>query len=93
MPRLDTPARALGALYVLEGATLGGKVIEQEVGRQLGLDRSTGTAFFGAYGADAARQWHRFGLALEREGLAFDVEEICDAAGSTFAALDSWIVT
>jgi heme oxygenase len=93
LPRLDTPARALGALYVLEGATLGGKLIEREVGRRLGFDRTAGTAFFGAYGSDAMRYWRRFGLVLEREAVLLDPDEMCDAAAATFEALDRVLVT
>lgn len=89
---VDGPARALGALYVLEGATLGGKLIEREVGRRLGLDDASGTAFFGAYGSDAARQWRRFGAVLEREGEDLDVDDMCDSASATFAALDRWLI-
>jgi heme oxygenase len=93
MPRLDEPARVLGVLYVIEGATLGGKLIEREVATRLGLDRATGTAFFGAYGADAAHQWQRFGGVVEREAPELDVAVICSAAAETFAALDRWLVT
>jgi heme oxygenase len=93
MPRVDDPARALGALYVVEGATLGGKLIEQAVEQRLGLDRTTGTAFFGAYGADDARQWKRFGTVLEREAIERGSADMCEAAGETFAVLDAWLVT
>jgi heme oxygenase len=34
LPRLDTPAACLGALYVLEGATLGGQVLRREMARR-----------------------------------------------------------
>lgn len=98
LPRIGTigvgdPARALGALYVLEGATLGGKLIQREVGRRLGLGAASGTAFFGAYGSDAARQWRRFGAVLGREAEEHDLDAICDGASATFAALDRWLVT
>jgi heme oxygenase len=91
VPLLDSPANALGTLYVLEGATLGGKLIEQEVGRRLALDRSTGTAFFGAYGSDAAREWKRFGAILERETRTLDLDAVCESAEATFATLDGWL--
>src|SRR3954468_11281981 len=37
LPRVDTLPRALGALYVMEGATLGGQVVRRRLGRTLGL--------------------------------------------------------
>lgn len=74
-------------------STVSLKLIEREVGRRLGLEGSSGTAFFGAYGSDAARQWRRFGAVLEREAEELDVDEICDAAAATFAVLDGWLIT
>lgn len=91
MPRVDSLPRALGALYVVEGATLGGKVIEREVGRRLGLDRASGTAFFGAYGRDAARRWRAFCAVLDREGARHAGGEIEAAACETFDVLDAWL--
>jgi heme oxygenase (biliverdin-IX-beta and delta-forming) len=93
VPRLDEPARVLGVLYVIEGATLGGKLIEREVAVRLGLDRRTGTAFFGAYGADVAHQWRRLGGVVEREAPELDVVVMCAAAADTFDTLDRWLVT
>jgi heme oxygenase len=93
VPAIGDPGQALGALYVLEGATLGGKLIERAVARELGLARATGTAFFGAYGRDVAARWRSFGVVLEREaGERGDLDAIADAAAETFAALDDWLV-
>ena len=38
LPPLETQADAFGCLYVLEGATLGGRVISRHIERALGLD-------------------------------------------------------
>jgi heme oxygenase len=91
-PRLDDPRRALGALYVLEGATLGGKVIEREVKRRLGLDRRRGTAFFGAYGSDVARRWRELGLVIEGVARTQGIGPMLDAAAETFTALEAWLL-
>ncbi len=91
VPRLDGVPRVMGALYVLEGATLGGKVIEREVGRRLGLDRASGTAFFGAYGSDAARNWRRMCAIIERAALAGGVDAMLATAELMFASLDTWL--
>ncbi len=45
LPLLDTPAACLGALYVLEGATLGGQVLRREMAQRLDLDADNGGAF------------------------------------------------
>ena len=57
--RLPYPLRslnaALGALYVCEGATLGGRIIAPHVLQVLGPD--TPVAFFTSYGTDVPRMW------------------------------------
>ena len=67
----DLPAtllvpQALGCLYVLEGATLGGKIISRHLHSTLGLDAATGAAFYHCYGSDAGHMWRTFGEALTR---------------------------
>lgn len=45
-PPLDSAEEALGVLYVLEGASQGGRVIARALSRSLGLDRGNGADFF-----------------------------------------------
>lgn len=89
-PRLDCAA-ALGALYVLEGASLGGRVIARQVARDLALTPDTGLAFFHGYGDKTGEMWNAFGTALDawvaRNGLATDV---IAGASAAFAALEHW---
>jgi heme oxygenase len=60
-----TRAEALGALYVLEGSSLGGRVILKELRRR---DVSlAGLGFLDPYGADTSRRWQFFLAILERE--------------------------
>ena len=90
-PRLDCAA-ALGALYVMEGASLGGRVIARHVARDLALTPDTGLAFFHGYGDDTGARWNTFGLALDawvaRNGHAADV---IAGAATAFAALEHWL--
>ena len=58
-----TVPRALGALYVLEGSTLGGQVISRAVAPSLGTDS---LAFFTGYGSLTAALWSSFVAALDR---------------------------
>ncbi len=57
LPRLNDTADILGAMYVTEGATLGGQYIGPHVTTTLGLQA---TAFFSSYGRDVASQWAAF---------------------------------
>lgn len=52
-------AYALGYAYVIEGSTLGGRVILKQVGPALKLETS-GTRFFTGYGADTGKYWKGF---------------------------------
>ena len=52
-------AYALGYAYVIEGSTLGGRVILKHVAPALKLDGS-GTSFFSGYGADTGKYWKEF---------------------------------
>jgi heme oxygenase len=69
---------ALGGLYVLEGATLGGRVIARHLRRHLGEPLVGGT-FLDFHGDQAAAAWRRFGRALE--ALATEGLLIPDQAG------------
>ena len=82
LPDVSTTARALGALYVLEGSTLGGRVVTAHVRRVLGPD--AGTRWFTAYGDEAPARWASFRRAAS-EG--HDVDELVGAATATFDAL------
>jgi heme oxygenase len=53
--RISSLAGALGALYVCEGATLGGRIIGPHVSAVLGPDIPV--TFFDSYGADVPRMW------------------------------------
>ena len=54
------PAGVLGALYVVEGSTLGGQVIAEQLRRRLGVDASNGAAGFDPYGAETVARWAQF---------------------------------
>lgn len=92
LPRLDTPAACLGALYVLEGATLGGQVLRREMAQRLALDADNGGAFLNVYGAETGKRWKNFldylaGVPLDDQGRQHAV----DAARSTFSCFEQWL--
>ena len=64
LPKIDDCFDGLGCLYVLEGSTLGGKLIARELERRFGLDQQSGAAFFNSYGADVGSMWMEFCLAV-----------------------------
>ena len=58
-PVTDT-ASALGCMYVIEGATLGGKIILKHIADRLELDEHSGAAFFHGFGTTTGSQWKAF---------------------------------
>lgn len=92
LPTFDTPAACLGALYVLEGATLGGQVLRREMAQRLDLDAGNGGAFLNVYGAETGRRWKDFLDYLDRLPLdACAKERAVIAACSTFSCFEQWL--
>lgn len=54
---LADPASALGAVYVVEGATLGGQVIARMVTGSLAVTPTAGCRYFTGYGARTRDRW------------------------------------
>lgn len=92
LPDVSTPARALGAMYVLEGSTLGGQMITRHFQARWGLAPETGGAFFSSYGAEVGLRWREFRAALEA-GLQSDHDQAqaAEAAAETFECLEVWM--
>jgi heme oxygenase (biliverdin-IX-beta and delta-forming) len=92
IPDCADPAAAFGCIYVLEGATLGGRTLLPLVQSRLGLTAEGGAAFLASYGDEVASMWRGFGAALDAW---------CDpperrvrathAAVATFTSLDEWL--
>jgi heme oxygenase len=59
-PEINTPGQFIGALYPIEGATLGGQTIIPHLQNSLGLDATRGARFFSAYGAHTASRWQDY---------------------------------
>lgn len=77
---------ALGALYVLEGSTLGGRVILADISARLGATIEGATKFLEGHGADAGLMWLSFRKAMEgyaNENAAL-AERIVDGAIQCF---------
>lgn len=51
---------AAGALYVIEGSALGGRILSRRLQESLGIDPDNGGRYFFGHGADTAARWRRF---------------------------------
>ena len=81
-----------GALYVTEGATLGGQIISRHVRDQLGLAGVTGLRFFASYGSEVGSNWKKFTQLLIEEVSPDDADKVVEGAKSTFAAMSECLV-
>jgi heme oxygenase len=93
LPEARGLSSALGCLYVLEGATLGGQLVRRHVAARLGLGPQNGCAFFAAYGDAVGPMWREYQqrLATLVDGGEAAADEVVDAARQTFDALTRWL--
>lgn len=91
LPELETPPLALGCLYVLEGSTLGGQVVQRLLSERLGAPVAGAVSFFRSYGRDVGVRWRSFLGCLEGLRDADSAAEAEQGALSTFHALETWL--
>lgn len=92
IPVINDNAQALGAMYVLEGSTLGGQVICQIIQRNLPMPEiAQALSFFKGYGEDTRAQWDSFVHYLEGyHGTDEQKKRIVEAAADTFRQFKVW---
>ncbi|MFD0934978.1 biliverdin-producing heme oxygenase, partial [Methylobacterium trifolii] len=96
LPRPDPvflagPAAAMGALYVLEGSTLGGQVIGRHIAAQHGIT-GDGLAYYRAHGPRTGAMWAAFRARLDASSDEPAGEEaVTESAIATFEAMRAWL--
>lgn len=89
-PPVKNAAEAIGALYVLEGSSLGGKVICNTIAGNLGISDKKGLSFFYGYGPAAAGKWKDFMAVINSYTGAEDEEHVVSKANEVFAGFHEW---
>jgi len=91
LPPLGTQAEVLGCLYVMEGATLGGRMISQHMRAALGITPTTGGSFFDGYGDATGTMWQGMRQLLVSSATDTETENALVASAiTTFACLRNW---
>lgn len=91
IPVIDDHLQAFGALYVMEGSTLGGQFISQMIAKQLDI-QDKGLSFFQSYGQHLQTMWATFKMTLNRQaGNDSDAERLITAADATFKKFKSLV--
>lgn len=85
----DAPS-ALGALYVIEGSTLGGRLLATRIEQELGLRAGCGYSFLRGYGEENGRMWRELSVHVNR--LTEDESERAAlTAQETFSRIHCWL--
>ena len=77
---------ALGAMYVIEGSTLGGNVIAKQLSKTEEFDDVTFN-FFGCYRENTGSMWKNFKEVLDREVSEKNYDEVLSGAKKLYAFL------
>ncbi len=89
LPQITNAAQAFGAMYVLEGSTLGGKMIAKMLSRNKACSvPPSALNFFSGYKEATGQMWTTFIAVLNQQK---DVDTIVHAANQTFYYLKNWL--
>ena len=86
---LGDPGRFLGALYVREGSTLGGRIMAKHLDHLCDPGRIDGRRFLSGT-EDDSRLWRECCAALEEAADLGHLKAMVDAAHETFAMFEAW---
>ncbi|HEU4471882.1 MAG TPA: biliverdin-producing heme oxygenase [Flavisolibacter sp.] len=90
LPVVDSVPAALGALYVLEGSTLGGRMISKMLQKKESLSVvETELNFFSGYKEDTGPKWTLFKTVINQWD--HEAAAIVMAANASFESLSDWI--
>ncbi len=97
LPRVEALSLKLseeqwGALYVIEGSALGGKVLEHHFKKTFGLGPEMGTAFFSGTGEKTMENWRLFLNLLGESSQVLNTDLIIRSAENTFHQLHRWLL-
>ena len=91
LPEIKSHLQAMGAMYVIEGSTLGGKIISKMIGQKLAVGEDV-LSFFNGYDDNTDHMWTSFKQALNRQAQNHtEADVVIKAANETFLQFKNWI--
>jgi heme oxygenase len=91
LPEMSDAASLLGAMYVIEGSTLGGQLIGRHVERVLGLTAGQGNAYVRGHNERTGQLWKEFCDALRTKVPDRETDTVIAAAKTMFGVFGSWM--
>ena len=89
LPQITDSAQAFGAMYVLEGSTLGGRMISKMLSKNPALSLPpVALNFFNGYKEETGKMWTAFVDVLNKQK---DTDTIVHSANQTFYYLKNWM--
>lgn len=90
IPVIDSTAKALGVMYVLEGSTLGGSIIARMLNKQAAIPYQQ-LSFFMSYNDNSMAMWKEFTDAINKYAEENnDSDQIIISAKTTFEKFEKW---
>jgi heme oxygenase len=90
-PDLSSRGRLLGSLYVIEGSTLGGRILAHHFETTLRLHAGAGASFFASYQDQLGFMWNRFRSVLIDNTDSENQQDILGGARQTFECMHDWM--
>ncbi|MCD8742283.1 biliverdin-producing heme oxygenase [Mucilaginibacter roseus] len=92
LPEITSHLQALGALYVIEGSTLGGKIISKMIAQKLDPLHGEALSFFNSYGDDTMKMWNSFKEKMNNQAQTeAEKATVTESANNTFRHFADWI--
>ena len=90
VPVINSKEEAIGAMYVLEGSTLGGKIISEMIRKRLNIEEGS-LSFFSGYKERSDEMWHLFINAMNDKVSDTHSDIVVETAKNTFIKFKHWI--
>jgi heme oxygenase len=91
LPEMNDLATLFGAMYVIEGSTLGGQLIARSVERSLALNEGQGDAYFRGYLDRTGEMWKDFCSQLTTRVPEEQTDNVVEAAKAMFETYGEWM--
>jgi heme oxygenase len=92
LPEINNLSQALGCMYVVERATLGGQIVAKKLNDIFGFDQEKGAAFFNSYGQEVRPMWKSFGDLINNYAADNNIEEpIVQSSHDTYFKFNNWL--